>query len=967
MWMMVKYKWLGSFFCAWLCVWSCTAMAGAVNVQPNALRDMMGRDVYPAEWTSRPWQSVVPRLAPTALDGAYERAPISWLTAFAPKSTPLPKNTPSKTRAQGQGTDKPQSKAVPKAPKTNANEFVPEPLGTVAISPEVGVTLARVTALSVDKIKTFYFTFTINNRSSKEFDFNNYWFSIRGSDGAVYKVRPVDSGALNNAVPVRSERQVEVSIQTPKNVSGFTLGITLFRWNFSMKDFQEPIGTYAIPKTYKNASPSNKIQRLTINEVPLRMSIEKTTVSEDEKYKYVNVYVKIKNIGVIKSGGGSGVYLMKLLTRVGLQFDMNGTIDLNIPPQDESEYPLNGRVPQSVDLRNAQLMLVKSIASSGSQQGRDGNAAVGAFMPVAVYVLDYKPRVGAFVPVGKSVRLEVESKPVIANVKSAVAKPTGKKTDADGQKQTITVSLIAKNDGREAITLTYKYRLKTARGEFYELNPGNSGQQASLLPKIPLQIELTGTIPKSTSLKNLVLLVSESGGSTGGGGQGGAPAPPASTGELRIPVATFALSFQVQAERASSETFSYSDDQFAYDVRINDVDRVPVDDGNDYIFVAIDVTNRSASDAPMPSWTGQLWFDGISRNVAQMELINTGRVNAIRPGETVQMTYRAKISFARSYQKLTIKIVDGSTGSAETKDAPAAKDNEVLLAVDTRKGEGALLSPAQTKYVVVQDGIRSEVNVVGTRLYQGKSEDTLVTLMEWTNLEQRNIAPPGLYALYRTDKGTIVVATIDHKADRVEPQEKTLFVVKANVPKNIKRENVQLFIGVGTKGSAIDTNSSDAPDGYIALRPMAPNNETVEQKQSLMNIVVKPYTVSIQKYKLTPTDGSSFTFDMTVRVDQGKEYKFWPRDRKLIFEVTDLFTGNKTEKIVTFEGTGADQFSVGTQDKTMTFQFSGTVFQSFQSFSLRVYEAVDRSGTKEDTDSRKLLLSEVVGRWFTQY
>jgi hypothetical protein len=93
---------------------------------------------------------------------------------------------------------------------------------------------------------------------------------------------------------------------------------------------------------------------------------------------------------------------------------------------------------------------------------------------------------------------------------------------------------------------------------------------------------------------------------------------------------------------------------------------------------------------------------------------------------------------------------------------------------------------------------------------------------------------------------------------------------------------------------------------------------------------------------------------MTYKLDRSTDYVEYPPDKKLIFEIKDVWTGNTGAEEVILDGEKA--LKLGTEE--ITVKFDNVNLVTFQTYSIRVYELVDK---------QKRLLAETTGKWFTQY
>lgn len=798
-------------------------------------------------------------------------------------------------------------------------------LGKVMIMPKVDVMFTKVTSIAVDKGKTFFMVFTIKNESNEEVDFNKYWFNIQATNGAKFK--PQLAGALEK-IPAKSERVIELTLQTPLTISGADLRIQVIRWDFSVTGFQRKIGDFRIPKGYKNAAPPFAVQIVKNDAIPLRTAITRTGMSEDTKYQYVTFTMEIKNEG--SQTAVLGDQEMVLRTSTGVQFPMrsNDWKGVSIQPFDQAKFDFVGSIPKAISIKNAQIVWFKKVTSSKAK-AESGSLNV----PVAFFILGSPSATGLLVPAEQNTRLEIDKKSIEISIKSATAKIV------NTQRQiSIALNLTNQSSSSVAKIPTYDLRIKTKTGELYDVNT-EPLTKVSLLPKIMRTVTVNASMPKETKLEQLVLVVSEVLGASAAGATGATT----STGaDIRIPVASFALEFKDIEEKSSSEPFNYADENYDYEVRIQEIERLPWT-RDDFLYVYAEVTNRSLGVAPVPTWDGKVWFDGIATKKTDLSLININNPSALAPGEKIQLIYRGNLSFTQKYKKLNIQLTN--------------KVNEeivdVLQAVDTRSVGSSTLATLQPKYIVVPEGIRSELTVIGTRIYQSDTNDLVYTQMEWINQETRQATPPAFYAYYRTQDGSTYPATIVHTANKIGPQQKTLLSMRSTFSKNIKRDNMQLFVGLGLKGTAL-ANQGEALDGYVNLRAMTLGFETSDVKNNLSNLFLRPYTFSVSQYIVTPTSGSTFDLKMTYKLDRSTDYVEYPPDKKLLFEIKDVWTGNTGVEEVILDGEKA--LKLGTEE--ITIKFDNVNLVTFQTYSIRVYELVDK---------QKRLLAETTGKWFTQY
>lgn len=904
---------------------------GAFEREDNII---IKNDVFPA----KSWQRFVPRSLQTVVEQIQSAQRIRNIPPSKKTNVSSP-NASSIVYATDKTTlvSAVSSSPSPSVAKTTnrvagtatsvARFFNSGSLGKVTIMPKVDVMFTKVTSIAVDKGKTFFMVFTIKNESNEEVDFNKYWFNIQATNGAKFK--PQLAGALEK-IPAKSERVVELTLQTPLTISGVDLRIQVIRWDFSVTGFQRKIGDFRIPKGYKNAAPPFAVQIVKNDAIPLRTAITRTGMSEDTKYQYVTFTMEIKNEG--SQTAVLGDQEMVLRTSTGVQFPMrsNDWRGVSIQPFDQAKFDFVGSIPKAISIKNAQIVWFKKVTSS-KVKTESGSLNV----PVAFFILGSPSATGLLVPAKQNTRLEIDKKSIEIAIKSAAAKIV------NTQRQ-ISISLNLTNQSSSSVAKipTYDLRIKTKTGELYDVNT-EPLTKVSLLPKIMRTVTVNASMPKETKLEQLVLVVSEVlGASAAGAGATGTTS--SAGGDIRIPVASFALEFKDIEEKSSSEPFNYADENYDYEVRIQEIERLPWT-RDDFLYVYAEVTNRSLGVAPVPTWDGKVWFDGIVTKKTDLSLININNPSALAPGEKVQLIYRGNLSFTQKYKKLNIQLTNRVNEEIV----------DVLQAVDTRSVGSSTLATLQPKYIVVPEGIRSELTVIGTRIYQSDTNDLVYTQMEWINQETRQATPPAFYAYYRTQDGSTYPATIVHTANKIGPQQKTLLSMRSTFSKNIKRDNMQLFVGLGLKGTAL-ANQGEALDGYVNLRAMTLGFETSDVKNNLSNLFLRPYTFSVSQYIVTPTSGSTFDLKMTYKLDRSTDYVEYPPDKKLLFEIKDVWTGNTGAEEVILDGEKA--LKLGTEE--ITIKFDNVNLVTFQTYSIRVYELVDK---------QKRLLAETTGKWFAQY
>lgn len=225
------------------------------------------------------------------------------------------------------------------------------------------------------------FAFELKNRSSSLIDFYQYWIRLHSKTGARYPVSMVDPGRTR-VYPGQTETFLFYS-QLPPGAKVEDLIVKLIKWDFSLPDFERPIGTFPIhtPTIPLLGKTVTKTIPLTNNALVAKMELGGEV--DQEGVKDVTFILSLTNKGFQPLPLPNYQYMLVTENGYGYPFTASGEDTTGgqggsgemLLPLMEKKITLTGTVPANVDLTKVGLYLLNNY---GDEKG-------SALVPITVF------------------------------------------------------------------------------------------------------------------------------------------------------------------------------------------------------------------------------------------------------------------------------------------------------------------------------------------------------------------------------------------------------------------------------------------------------------------------------------------------------------------------------------------------------------------------------------------------------
>ncbi|WP_274362490.1 hypothetical protein [Paenibacillus thermotolerans] len=800
------------------------------------------------------------------------------------------------------------STQVPSATATAGSSttfFQPTALGKVNLTANSAVQLKRVTAFQGEEGKTFYYIATIYNNGNTELDFNYYWFKVSSVNGAKYSLQMVP-GKEFDRVPPNSKRDFHFYVTTPSNVTGSDLKLEVIRWDFNAPNYERKLGEIGIPKTYKNVAPAYSKQNVLINEFPIQASVTRSTVTKDKSYQYLSLTLEISNQGT--KSVKFPEYTMYLKTRDGLLYPLqtDDLKDLSINPRDTKEIDLVATVPNEVKTDFSQLVWTQTASN------KEGAGAV--VLPLAFFLIPPPSEITSAEPTTGKKTITMNEKNVDVFIKSAKSQ-----TVNNNHNVTITLGLENQDTTSTKVPL-YDITLRTKEGYSYTMDT-SAFKDAILAPKVTKEVPLTAVLPSIIDPNGLTVEITE------------AKDPDSKIPIQKLPIAAFYVTFTVDRTYALGDIYTYSDDKGTYDISLTKIQRMPWED-EDMITLHVNVKNNGNTAVPLPQWAGSVWFDGVDGSKFEAKRIALDDFFSIPPKSEAQLVYLAKIPYTYSFNEvnfeLSSKVGETSSKVFGFEDAPGEVNLQVL-----KSGE---------VHNITATGIQSSLVQKDMKVYTASNTNLFYGTYELTNLESRQAFTAPLVGFYKTTDGTYYKANITPVNKKITPNGKVLLAAKAELPKTVNTEGMQLILGLGITDDKLTPNNG-TPNAYVNAVGFETTASSTGTVSSLNKLEIEPYTLTLSKIQGRLSSSSVSVVDLSFNytlTSTGNEFEVFPADHKILFELTDSWTNTtytSTEKTLN-DPNDANGFKTG-ENRSMTISFSDFKMQSLNGFKVTVYDVVD--------------------------
>jgi len=488
----------------------------------------------------------------------------------------------------------------------------------------------------------------------------------------------------------------------------------------------------------------------------------------------------------------------------------------------------------------------------------------------------------------------------------------------DGSHTTINYTLKLLNKGQQSITLPeYQYILVTDTGVSYPLNvvstENEQGEQNQILPWIEKQIELQGVVPNTVDLSKVTLYILYPQGDD--------------KGKTMIPVTLFKV-FEKPIEEPDTpaqvvdlgtkvELKVYGEkksEELTANLVLEKIQRFPWDH-RDIISAKVKLANTSSKKMAIPQLEGAIQLDQSFEEGAELILSNPEK-KELNPGETISYQLIGYIPYSSTFREGTITIKE----KAESNDYKKRIKTKIPGYAFTETATRIDRLPQNMNYLIGDTGSQNSLRLADATTYPSANGNLIVARMNVNNMEQRGREVPELKGYFRTSAGAIYPATIGEHSPNNFPNGSSVISFWAELPKEVKQEEVTLIVGEEIKEKGIK-------DGAGFPLP----EDTVKVADKIDTINFYPYTLTFSNFYAE--DKGNIQFYVDFKKSKNLNINANLKERKLLFVFTDpLGVDLKTEEVIL---EGANAWADGT--KTISFAPVSDEFGRY-AFTLTVYD-----------------------------
>lgn len=523
-------------------------------------------------------------------------------------------------------------------------------------------------------------------------------------------------------------------------------------------------------------------------------------------------------------------YFLRIRSKSGQAFTLNrlDTETNTIPARSGKEYQYYANTGSISDINELQFSLIRWDFSQPNYERSIGQ--------IVIPESSFKP-----IPAAGSGTFDIDHIRTEAQIDRLQLRE-------DDDETKVTIDLRMNNVSTQSIAFPpLDFQLVTADGLHYPLTVVKQDPEGMLRPREEVELDLEGTVPLGTSLQNAVLLATR-------------PIQSRDGTQLSETIVRFALP-EAEPFRAvplgDEEKYTNEDGDFA--IALTHLYRLPWED-DDMIVADFRITNDDNKPLSLPSLFGHFKLDG---NIeVQAETIVTDRTIALQPGESAVVHLSGKIPYTYSFSELEIVLQERELTAAGERIRDVfdfMHSNEFSAVVRINSGEQFTLDKA---------GRRFDISVNDVTRFESTTSDYFSITLAFDNKEKRLSDIPELSAQLELADGTVYPLALTKPLDKTAPGGIALVELGTVLPKRADTANAKLLLGEAVAQGGPAQPGLPA-EGYVSPVTFAIAETAAEVKDSLENIELSPYTLSVTKVN-TPHiyfNEVTFKFDYELEKD----------------------------------------------------------------------------------------------------
>jgi LEA14-like dessication related protein len=767
-------------------------------------------------------------------------------------------------------------------------------LKSVYLDGESYIQLKNLYSMPGNQKQTIAFTLSLSNKGNSDIQFIDYWVNLRSKSGTSFSINMMDTAKGTQTVPSNSTSDFQFYASVDASLALSDLIFDIIKWDFNQPNFKRALGSINVPMNYSNLTPVNTVKELEIEQSKMSSKVEKLVFNKGGKENSLNIDYKVQNIG--KRSINFPEYNFYVLTEDEVMYKLNttDTANLVIQPQFIKTIKLKTNIPNSISANKLQLLLTKVVT--------------GIELPIGLYQLPEKAADQEATAEKEKAIIDVDGDTINGFVKKIIVNRLLNNSQ-------IKISFTMENESATSITVpNYEFIAVTSDGLQYPMSTSDLNN-LKLNPKESKTIELSVLIPIDVSAEDLTLNMNTK-----------------INQDESFKVASFKTPSSLNT--AGQDEFTFTDSHGTYKVSLGQLQRLPWED-EDIVSAMIKIENVSQETLPVPNLNAVLELDGIKIQESQLKGIVLDSIIGIKPKQSTNLVLLTKIPYTYDYSKVKLLLQEKDENETiEIGEVEKTIANFEIPSVDTNQ-----------TYGITGVGRRSELQVQSLKAYdddEDKDNQLVYLEVSYKNLEKRATDLSQFVAYFKTDDGVYYPAVLSKPGNKLNPMQRALLSVSAEIPRHYSTTGLSLVIGEGI-GSDGFVKIGETASAYIDAATMnLPLETDPKAKSSLEKLEIYPYTLTINKPVATVTSPGSFKLDFNYNLKEASNYSQVVTDHNLVFSISD--GTNKLEKTVglakAIEGTTDKLELADGKDATLYFNIPTELQNKYEirNYTIKIYD-----------------------------
>ncbi len=238
-------------------------------------------------------------------------------------------------------------------------------LGQVFLSGDTYVEFKNLRVLPLDNKQVVSFTVEVNNNGSSTLNFVDYWVKLRTTGGSKFTTKLIADSANKDTIAPKMKQYYTMYSLIGEEVNVKDLVFEFIEWDFDLPNYEKVIGKVTVPAHYNDAIPSGMAGSILVGNTDVQLYVSDATseLSVDENIATINL--DLLNLGNRALTLPNYKYL--LVSTDGTAYDATpNKTDITLQPKVKEKLELEVEVPESIVLKNMDLMVVTTDEASAT-------------------------------------------------------------------------------------------------------------------------------------------------------------------------------------------------------------------------------------------------------------------------------------------------------------------------------------------------------------------------------------------------------------------------------------------------------------------------------------------------------------------------------------------------------------------------------------------------------------------------